>query len=154
MGIRGGIFYLFDLVANCTAINFPYFYFQNCNQCSNMFPKLQSMLRCVSKINISRHVTVLLFSICPQGINTLHGWDSPAFPSQFSMPLQCLHPQLLLPPLSHLHLPTPSNPLICLSLQKSNVSMISKEITRLSNRISDLPEEMCISIINKPKFEL
>ena len=92
MGIRRGIFYLFDLVANCTAINFPYFYFQNCNQCSNMFPKLQSMLRCISKINISRHVTLLLFSICPQGINTL--WlGEPCLPSQFPMPLLCLHPQ-------------------------------------------------------------
>ena len=37
MGIRVGLYYL---VANCNTINCPDFCFQNCNQCSNMFPNL------------------------------------------------------------------------------------------------------------------
>ena len=55
---------------------------------------------------------------------------------------------------SHLHLPIPSNSPTCLPLQKSNVSMISKEITRLSNQISDLPEEIRITIKIKRTIEL
>ena len=55
------------------------------------------MLDCVSKININRHV-MLLISVCSGGINTLHA--SPVCPSQFSMPLPWPHPQLLMFPLS------------------------------------------------------
>ena len=55
---------------------------------------------------------------------------------------------------SLLHSPTPSNPPIYLPLKKSNGSMISKEIIRLSNRVSDLPEEIRLSRKNKPTIEL
>ena len=47
---------------------------------------------------------------------------------------------------SHLPLPIPADPPIYLPLQKSILNMISKEITRLSNQINDLLEEIHISI--------
>ena len=47
---------------------------------------------------------------------------------------------------SHLPLPILADPPIYLPLQKSILNMISEEITRLSNRIEDLLEEIHISI--------
>ena len=58
------------------------------------------------------------------------------------------------PSVSHLPLPIPSNPPIYLHLQNTNANMISKEIIRLSNRITDLPEEIHISIIVKLAIEM
>jgi hypothetical protein len=74
-----------------------------------------------------------------------------ALPSylKFSMLLQCLHPQLLMFPLSLLPLPALCCSSLYLLIPKSNECTISKEIARLSNRISDLPEEICISSFNK-----
>ena len=80
---------------------------------------------------------------------------SPAYPSQFSMPLLWLHTHVThVPSVSHLLFPIPSNPPIYPPLQKPNTNMISKEITGLSNRISDLPEEICISRNIKPIIEM
>ena len=47
---------------------------------------------------------------------------------------------------SHLPLPIPVDLPIYLPLQKSNLNMISEEITRLSIQINDLLEEIHISI--------
>ena len=136
MGIRGTLFYL---VINCNAISCPYFLFQNCNQCSE----------CVSKVNISR-CEAFIFSPCPLGINTLEG--QPCL--SISMLLLCLHPQLPMSSLLHFHQPTPSysySPLYQ-PLQKSNVSIISIEIARLSNRVTDLPEKIRFSWKNKERI--
>ena len=137
--IRGGIF---CLVADCTTINCPYFCFQNCNQCSNMFPNL-------TLVGVSRFI----LSICPRGINTIH--------SQPSLPISILNALAMSSsPVAHVPSFTSSlanpihDPASYMSLQKSNVSMNSKEMTRLSNWISDLPEEICISKIIKPTIEL
>ena len=58
------------------------------------------------------------------------------------------------PLVSHLPFPIPPNLPIYPPLQKSNTNVISKEITGLSNQISDLPEEIHISKSNKPKIEM
>ena len=64
------------------------------------------------------------------------------------------YPVAHVPSVTHLPFPIPSNPPIYPSLQKSNANMISKEIIILSNRISDLPEEIHISIIVKLAIEM
>ena len=143
MGIGVGLYYL---VANCTTINCPYFCFQNCNQCSNMFPNL-------TLIGVSRfHIQCMSL-----GLNTIHG--QPCLPISILNALAMSSSPVVHVPsmaLSLLPLPTP----ICLPHQKSYVTMISKKKkekkkeTRLSNRISDLPEEIHISLIFKPTIKL
>ena len=58
------------------------------------------------------------------------------------------------PSVSHLPLPIPSNPPIYLPLPNANANVISKEIIKLSNRINDLPEDICILRIIKHTVEL
>ena len=140
MGI-GGL--LFNLVANCNVKIPPDFCFQNCNKCWIVFPKL-TIIR----------VSCVLFSVCALGgINTLHG--QPCLPisilNAFAM---ASYSVAHVPSISHLPFPIPSNHPIYMPPQKSNVKMISKEITISSNWISDLPEEIRISRNIKPIIEM
>ena len=95
---------------------------------------------------------MLLISLCSRGMNTLHGY--PCLPisilNAFAM---ASYSVAHVPSISHLPFPIPSNHPIYMPPQKSNVNMISKEITISSNWISDLPEEIHISIIIKPTIE-
>ena len=124
----------FYLVANCNVINCHLFCFQNCNKRSNKFPKL-TLFVC--------HTFTL--SICPRGINTL--LVCPAYSSQFSISNVFIIASSISKYsfISYHPLPIPSNYPIYQSLQKSNMNIISKEIIGLSNRINDLPEDICIS---------
>ena len=126
---------LFYLVANCNLINCHLFCFQNCNKCSNKFPKL-TLLACYA----------FILSICPWGINTLLA--CPAYSSQFSI----LNAFVMASSISYLPLPILTNHPIYPLLQKSNVIMVSKEIIRLSNQVNDLPEE--IRILNRIKHTI
>ena len=94
-----------------------------------------------------------IFSMCPWGINTLHA--SPAYPSQFSMLLLWLHPQLLVSSLSPIFHCQSYPILLFISFKNQiNMNMMSKEMTRLSNQINDLPEEIYITMIYKPIIEM
>jgi hypothetical protein len=142
---------LYYLVANCTTINCPYFCFQNCNQCSNMFPNL-------TLVGVSRfHIQCMSLG------HKYDSWLALPFPSQFSI-LNALamssSPVVHVPSMALSHLPLPTLLYISPFKNQTYVTMISKKKkkkkkkTRLSNRISDLPEEIHISLIFKPSIKL